>query len=690
MDLLVSLSTSVAYFASIAMLILDFRNDPSRPSIGTFFDSSVFLIMFILMGRTLEAYAKSRTTDAVSALGSLRPDTALLVETESQIAPSSSNVEKNESRSSEESNPGSTEGRSFTRSVPVDHLELGDHIVIAPGALPPTDGIIVSGSTTFDESSLTGESKPVTKQPGDEIFTGTVNITSAITVQVTRLASDTMLERIISAVSDANSRKAPIEKLAEKLTGVFVPIIVYISLGVLAVWLSIALTGRLSPDIYAAGGGKVFFAIEFAIATLVVACPCGIGLAVPCANAVGNGLDAKAGILASGGGEAFLAATKVTMIAFDKTGTLTVGKSVVTDEDYSKVSQADVSPDVLRKAVREIEAQSTHPLAAGLVEHLTPLVKDSGSNESIEITDSSEIRGRGLEASIKTRDSSFYLLVGNQALMAENRVSLSEVQTDLIEKWSNEAKSVILVSLRTSLCNSYHLGAMYALSDPPREEAKTILTLLREKGIKLAMVSGDNEKTAKAVGKMVGIDEALVKAGVGPEGKADVIREFQALPISDSGSFGLLRRVLALGQQEKEVVMFVGGASRLLSLRRPLLTPTDGINDSVALAAATPSVAMGHGSQATLASADFVLLSTFHPLSTLPTLLHLSRRIINRQKLNLSWALVFNLFGLPLAAGAFWAIGGRGVRLTPVWGSVAMAGSSLSVVMSSLAMRWGL
>ncbi|WVF69120.1 hypothetical protein IAT40_003894 [Kwoniella sp. CBS 6097] len=746
MDLLVVLSTTVSYFSSLAMLILDIEASSESESIGTYFDSGVFIIMFILLGRTLEAYAKSRTTDAVSLLGTLRPDTALLVEEdvaatlervvstdrdenqgrihgrhseETTIVPHAGSLEKAISHSTTASTqPAPVEvAQTLTRSVPIDHLEIGDVLLIPPGSLPPTDGVVVTGQTTFDESSLTGESHPITKTAGDEIFTGTINLTSAITLRVTHLAEDTMLEKIIRAVSDASSRKAPLELIAEKLTGIFVPIIVYFALFVLAIWLSLSLTGVVDSEDQA--GGKVFFALGFAIACLVVACPCGIGLAVPCANAVGNGVAAKAGILASGGGEAFLAATKITRVVFDKTGTLTVGKSVVTDEEWL-VQNEDVEDQrsakekegemVIRRCVEEVEKGSTHPLAVGLVEHLekTRAANDSDGSGSlaVQVIETKEIAGRGLKATMEiiiantsvtadqTKGStereprSLDLIIGNVAHMSDHDVVLDAKHHELVTKWSKEAKSVVLVAIRftpapapaptTSSSTAeprieieagwsegqYALSAMFSLSDPPRPTSASLIAKLRGKGIAVSMLSGDNEATARAVGAMVGLSADEVKGGVGPEGKAEVIRGMQALKKGEKG------------KEAREMVMFVG----------------DGLNDSVALAAADVSVAMGHGSQATLASADFVLLSS--DLQALMPLLKISRKVILRQRLNLVWALLFNVVCLPFAAGCFYAIkigsDGTRLRLTPVWSAVLMALSSVSVVGSSLAMRWGL
>ena len=521
------------------MLVLDVRAIPGTKIVGTYFDSCVFLIMFILLGRTLEAFAKSKTTDAISLLGLLRPDTALFIDPLNER----SDVAGTETMDSASS-----------RSIPVDRLERGDLVIVQPGSLPPTDGIIVSGSTTLDESSLTGESRSVSKGVGDEIFTGTINKSSAIVIRVTNLASETMLEGIIAAVSDASAHKAPLEKLAEKLTGVFVPIIVYVAIIVLIVWISVASNGRPDGDA-ASPGGRVFFAFEFAIATLVVACPCGIGLAIPCANAVGNGISARAGILASGGGQAFLAATKVKTIVLDKTGTLTIGQSVVTDSEFPGDA---ASRPILMRAIREIESQSTHPLALGLVAHI-----DAKGMDRVEIIESNEVAGRGIWATVKVVEATIDLLVGNVPFMLENRVAMSESCETSISKWSTEAKSVVLVATRFEAFKDHELSVMFALSDPPRESTPAVLASLREKGYHLVMLSGDNVKTARAVGKMVGIDVEDVRAGVGPEEKAGVIRELQKpaelSEEKDSRVWWKGWKSNSDARKEDSKVMFVGG-----------------------------------------------------------------------------------------------------------------------------------
>jgi cation transport ATPase len=324
----------------------------------------------------------------------------------------------------------------------------------------------------------------------------------------------------------------------------------------------VALTGHVDEDDQV-GGGRVFFAIEFAIAVLVVACPCGIGLAVPCANAVGNGIAARAGILASGGGEAFVAATQVGTVAFDKTGTLTIGKSVVTDEIYASGGQGpEIDESVVKAVIKEVEGGSTHPLAKGLVEYLAA---NSSDNEApvVQIVSSDEIAGRGVSADVKVSEgTTIRILIGNLALMHQYDVSIDPAHLTLLDAWSGEAKSVVLVSLRAEDSQEFSLRAMYALSDPPREETKDVIAGLKKRGMRVIMLSGDNGRTANAVAKMVGIRQEDVWAGVGPEGKAQVIRDLQRERLEPQGPtlVGRLRKVIG-GDKEvgRRLVMFVGG-----------------------------------------------------------------------------------------------------------------------------------
>lgn len=663
MDLLVALSTSVSYFASLAMLILDIRHAPSTDSVGTYFDSCVFLIMFILLGRVLEAFAKRRTMSAVDELGKMRSETAILVDRHGvSKSPEQETNEPTPHTVGDEAESGSQSHA--TRTVPVDHLEVGDLIIVPPGSSPPTDGNIETGSTTIDESSLTGESLPVSRKNGDPVYTGTLNLTSPITIRVASIGQSTMLEKIISAVSSAGARKTPLEHLAERLTSYFVPLIVYLALVVTAIWLGLALSNTVNLG---GEGGRVFSALEFGISVLVVACPCGIGLAVPCANAVGASMAATKGILAVSGGEGWNAAEKVGAVVTDKTGTLTLGKAAVVDEYWPTPNVAELNKGQLEKLVSAVEARSTHPLARGVVEHLNAATTFTDHVE-VDIKEAEEISGKGVRASAVVDKQDIEVLVGNQPLLTSYNVELPVAATDCLGEWGEQAYSAVLVAVRQAR-SPWALRAAYALSDPLRPEAPAIVAHLRGRG-RVVICTGDREDVAQSIARQLHIPPEDVKAGVGPEGKAAIVEEVRAQLQRESAASatgtGKPSR-LWWKKAKSDKVMFVG----------------DGMNDAVALAAADVGVAMGHGSEVAVAGADFVLLNP--SLSALTTLLALSRRVSNRQKLNLAWACVFNLVCIPFAAGAFWAVG---LRLTPVWSAVLMALSSVSVVCSSLALRW--
>ncbi|KEP50109.1 copper resistance-associated P-type ATPase [Rhizoctonia solani 123E] len=645
MDLLVALSTTTAYFASIAMMVIDVRTSPHdamEVEMRTYFDSSVFLIFFILAGRLLEGRAKVKTGDAISMLGAIRPERAMLM-TDVDAAV-----------------PGATE----TRQVSVDMLELGDTILVQPGSIPPADGTIISGKTTVDESSLTGESRPVEKGPGDILVCGTTNLTSAVTVRVDKLGDATVLEKIVRAVADAQGRKAPIERLADLISGVFVPIVVWLSLIILAIWLGVSLGGRLPEGSLPMGrdgtGDKVFFAFEFTIAVLVVACPCGIGLAAPTAQAVGAGMAAKAGILAQGGGEAFQRASQVTTVVFDKTGTLTLGEPRVTD--FKVISQSKW----LLGAVREMETGSTHPIALALVRHCE---SESKGSEAPQLLECEEKSGRGLVALVRIGSESYPVLVGNATLMNDHHVHIDE---SYVNGWQSQGKTVVFAAVGRldsdssdgKLWTGYELAMCFAVADALRPESVSTVAELHKCGKQVWMLSGDNIVTAKAVAYELGIPQDRVVAGVLPHEKADFITRLQSQRVVRSSHLPWRRR------ESPAVVAFCG----------------DGLNDSAAIAAADVGIGLSHGSQITLSSSSFVLLSS--SLSTLPFLLRLSHKVYLRQKLNFAWALVYNVAMIPIAAGAFYALGHT--RLPPVWSALAMALSSVSVVVSSLAMRWGL
>jgi Cu+-exporting ATPase len=398
-------------------------------------------------------------------------------------------------------------GSVSSTTITLDELELGDHILIRPGSIPPADGTVLYGSTTVDESSLTGESLPVTKQHGDALLSGTTNLTSAVVMSVDKLGDSTMLEAIVQAVSEAQGQKAPIERLADRVTSFFVPVVIWLSVVVLAVWLGVSLSGVI-PDSFldsnrTSTGDRVFFAFEFAIATLVVACPCGIGLAAPTAQAVGSGMAARAGILAQGGGEAFQLASAVDTVVFDKTGTLTTGDTVVVDSDDSTDA-----PIWLGEAIRALEEGSSHPLAIAIANYYTA----SGSKplHPIRVLRSEEVPGKGVKGVIQYEAEEFEVISGNEGFVRVDNGA--QGVTSLAEEWKSSGKSLVLVAISPlgPEPSTFKIVASLAISDTPRPEAADTVAKLKKSGKEVWMLSGDNPLTAKAVGRNLGIDEANV------------------------------------------------------------------------------------------------------------------------------------------------------------------------------------
>lgn len=579
------------------MLIIDIRHDATQVSVGSYFADSVYLILFILAGRSLEAYAKTRTGDAITGLGALRPSTAILLDqpsiTDSTLTASLGNTGKVfESASVDTSTITRTAGRLDEElSVRVEHLDIGDTIRIPAGSLPPADGLVVSGETTFDESALTGESMPVRKTVNDEIHTGTTNIGGGIIMRVTRLGENTMLDRIISAVSDATARKAPIEKLAEQLTAVFVPAVVYLTLIVLIVWLSLTLSGVISPGDsgshgqggrMGSNGEKVFWAIEFAIATLVVACPCGIGLAVPCATAVGNGIAAQLGVIAAGGGEAFVKATQVSTIVFDKTGTLTLGQMSVTKEQWAKGRFAsEAERGFVMRAIRQIELQSTHPLAQAIATFFSSSSADAaGPKVDIKVVKSTEIAGQGILASIESRREGrkAWFAIGNAALMLDQGIKLEPTHLSSLEEWSNAGQSVVFIASKFGSEDAESsIVCVLGVSDTPRPSTASSLADLRKRGIRCVMLSGDHGRTVRAIGRQLAFEPQDIHGDTTPQGKAAFIAQLQsqdrpvlASRLISSGLLSLFRT--PRNRSQKEVVMFIGGKSKVLLIISKLRT----------------------------------------------------------------------------------------------------------------------
>ncbi|TGJ88256.1 hypothetical protein E0Z10_g613 [Xylaria hypoxylon] len=635
MNMLISLGTTIAYVSSIAQMIAaGAKNVHMIDDKDFYFDSVVFLTLFLLVGRFLEAYSKSKTGNAVEALGKLRPTTAILVEETKSQATSD-------------------------RLVGTDMLEFGDTVRVPHGASPPCDGEVLQGNTIFDEASLTGESRPIKKRVGDQVFSGTVNQGTPILIRITGTAGQSMLDKIVKVVREGQTKRAPMEKVADALVAYFVPVITLIAVITWIVWLIIGFTNhRLGIK------DPVPFSLQFAIAVFVVACPCGLALAAPTAIFVGGGLAAKHGILVKGGGEAFETASRIDCVVFDKTGTLTVGgePSVTDSETYLDESIEGKVHARLLAALRAVEENSSHPIAKAIVAYCK-----TKTSESVAVGDVEEIPGKGLKAlcSGETQDESFDILVGNEALMRDFSVNIPPATATSLQTWKTEAKSVALVATKSNGTEAkYILSAALSISDPIRPETPTVISSLRNNGCDVWMLSGDNVVTARAVALRVGIPEDNVIAEVLPAQKFEKIKYLQSILKARRGS-----------------------AEEDISRRATVAMVGDGINDAPALSMADVGIAIGSGSDVAISSADFVLVNS--NLTSVVTLLDLSRKVFRRIKFNFGWALVYNLIAIPIAAGCLYPIqvGGKHVTLDPVWASLAMALSSFSVVMSSLALK---
>ena len=645
MDLLVALSTVIAYLASLGLFIRDiFRphEDAMQKGTTTYFDSSVFLGFFILMGRVLEHYTRMKTSDAISMLEDASPDHALLLSESYGDHLLSAPAQK----------------------ISADLVEIGDLLLLPAGGVPCADGVIVAGSSAFDESSLTGEALPVTKDEGDAVMTGTKNLSSPIVFRVDTVGQETMMRKIIRVVAEGQSKKCPIQVLAEKITSIFVPVVVYISLLVLVVWLIVFLCAPASsvfPRGRSATSDRIAAAFQFAIAVLVVACPCGIGLAAPTAQAVGSGLLAKAGILAQGGGEAFQLASKVDIVVFDKTGTLTKGEAAVTTSYL--INEGD---GWLWEALRLAEATSTHPLAQAIVSYCQGKKPPSPSSP-LQMTSCEEVAGRGVRATFLFAGEQVQFSVGNEDFLSQDaNFQMPNCLIGIADLWRNEGNTVVFVLRRDS--NGSSVPLMLGIADQIRDGFEQTIASLKDSGKDVYMLTGDNERTARAVARKVGLDDHHVKAGTMPLEKALFINTLKQRrrPVS-SKLFGI-----GHSSEKNAIVAFIG----------------DGLNDSAALAAADIGIALSHGSQVSIASASFVLISDRCTPQAVMQLFRISSRVYRRQITNFGWAMLYNIALIPVAAGVLYPY--RHTELSPVWSSLAMALSSVSVVVSSLALKWGL
>ncbi|BDD57135.1 hypothetical protein MAP00_002527 [Monascus purpureus] len=683
MNLLISAGTMVAYIASLAVLVIDaVEATPTSTHSSTYFDTVVFLTLFILAGRFMEAYSKAKTGDAVTSLGKLRPSEALLI---GSSHPSYQNI--------------SVDFRADgIQKIPLDLLEVGDVVRVLHGTSPPADGIVMGdGSYQFDESSLTGESRPVKKTTGDQVYAGSVNIAQPVHVRITEISGSSMLDKIIAVVREGQTKRAPLERVADTITAHFVPTITLIAIVTFVLWLSLGESGVLPADyLDIARGGWAFWSLEFAISVFVVACPCGLALAAPTALFVGAGLAAKSGILVKGGGEAFQEASRLNAIVFDKTGTLTEGGSLKVS-DHEVMSTDPEESQIAWLLARKLEENSNHPIAKAVLEFCCSVETSYMSVASAEMH---EIAGQGMKGVFTVSSDGQKQTVRYEAAIGNERLLKGLASPDLdtyylstlLSKYQSSGKSTAILSLRRIDDQSHNFlpSIVFATSDLIRPESAHVVSQLQERHVEVFMCTGDNQNTAYAVADMLKIPRSNVKANALPADKADFIHQIQDGGTSSSSVDQSLAEH-SQGQGEKQrngplrpIVAFVG----------------DGVNDAPALAAADVSIAMASGSDVAINSASFILLNS--NLSTILQLVILSRRVFNRVRMNFGWAIVYNLCLVPIAAGVFYPIVSgqqhgnnfndsmmvnKHWRLGPVWAALAMALSSVSVISSSLALR---
>ena len=591
MNTLIAVGTGAAFVYSLVATLAPafFVRHGVAPDV--YYEAVIIIIALILTGNAFEARAKRATSAALRALAGLQPPNARVVRGEGAAA--------------------------REVDVAVADVRRGDVIVVRPGERVPTDGDVVSGESAVDESMLTGESAPVPKRAGARVIGGTINRTGALRYRATTLGADSVLAQIVRLMRDAQGSRAPIQNLADRISGVFVPVVVSIAIATFVVWFVAGdLAGATAPAVHA---------FAAAVAVLIIACPCAMGLAVPTAVMVATGRGAEAGVLIKGG-EALQRAGAIDTVVLDKTGTVTEGRPTVTDVVVA--SGAPYADDALLALAAGLEGSSEHPLADAIVRHARDRGLTIATAERFQ-----SVTGRGAMARVDGHD----VLAGNETLLAEHAIDAAPLR-DAAARLSEDAKTPVYVAIDGAL------AGLLAVADPIKPTSREAIAALRRRGIDVVMLTGDTVRTADAVAREAGI--ARVVAGVLPEGKVDEIRRLQ-----ESG----------------RVVAMVG----------------DGVNDSAAIARADVGIAIGTGTDIAAEAADVVLMRG--DLRSVTQAIALSRRTMRTMKQNLFWAFVYNVVGIPIAAGVLYPA--FGLLLSPVIASAAMAFSSVSVVTNSLRLR---
>lgn len=663
MDVLVTLGTSAAFFFSIAAMIVSILIPPNtRPS--TVFETSSMLITFITLGRYLENRAKGQTSKALSRLMSLAPSMATIyadpiaaekAAEDWDAAVPSGLAEKNGPNPHDQSSNATEE-----KIIPTELIEVGDIVVLRPGGQVPADGTVTRGQSYFDESMVTGEAVEILKMPGSDLMAGTVNGAGRIDFRVTRAGRDTQLSQIVKLVQEAQTSRAPIQRMADIVAGYFVPTIIALGLLTFISWmvLSHVLPPSECPEVFLKpeSGGKFMVCLKLCISVIVFACPCALGLSTPTAVMVGTGVGAEQGILVKGGA-ALEIATKVTHVVFDKTGTLTMGKMSVPEVQLEQIWEAN---DWRRKLwwslVGLAEMGSEHPIGRAILD-TAKLELNIGSGSMIDgsVGDFEATIGKGICASVEPATSAipkrYRVHVGNASYLNAQGIALPADVIATSPSNSNTGTSKVPPSGTTQIYvaidNAY--AGVLSLSDMIKPSAAATIIALNRMNITSSLVTGDQYSTAATVAARAGIPKANIHAGVSPDQKQKIIKQLQ---------------------EQGTVVAMVG----------------DGINDSPALATANIGIALSSGTDVAMEAADIVLMRPEDMLSVSASL-SLSRTIFNRIKLNLIWACLYNLIGLPFAMGFGLVLPGH-IMMPPMAAGAAMAASSVSVVGSSLLLKF--
>lgn len=663
MDVLVTLGTSAAFFFSIAAMIVSVLIPPhTRPS--TVFETSTMLITFITLGRYLENRAKGQTSKALSRLMSLAPSMATIyadpiaaekaAEDWDAAAPSGLAEKKGPIPHDQSSNAAEE------KIIPTELIEVGDIVVLRPGGQVPADGTVTRGQSYLDESMVTGEAVEILKRPGSDLMAGTVNGAGRIDFRVTRAGRDTQLSQIVKLVQEAQTSRAPIQRMADIVAGYFVPTIITLGLLTFISWmvLSHVLPPSACPEVFLKpeSGGKFMVCLKLCISVIVFACPCALGLSTPTAVMVGTGIGAEQGILVKGGA-ALEIATKVTHVVFDKTGTLTMGKMSIPEVQLEQIWEAN---DWRRKLwwslVGLAEMGSEHPIGRAILD-TAKLKLNIGSEGMIDgsVGDFEATVGKGICAVVEPATSAipkrYGVHVGNSSYLSSRGIILP---ADVVatsptnsDPGTSKAPPSGTTQIYVAIDNAY--AGVLSLSDTIKPSAAATIIALNHMNITSSLVTGDQYSTAAAVATRVGIPKVNIHAGVSPDQKQKIIQKIQ---------------------EQGTVVAMVG----------------DGINDSPALATANIGIALSSGTDVAMEAADIVLMRPEDMLSVTASL-SLSRTIFNRIKLNLMWACLYNLIGLPFAMGVGLVLPGH-IMMPPMAAGAAMAASSVSVVGSSLLLKF--